>query len=455
MGNRTKVGADSRWASVARPDDSLRSPSRAVVVRSISQTRARWPLRPRDRSAASFKERNHFDGFGRTGSHRIQRAEHQGAESSVLDAANRAATGDAAEADAVSGVRRRARSAARVPIEFGLSASPSEREHARDLLKDAPRPRLGVILGSSWPSRIYFPKSIAAVIRGVCDRNNVNGDGPALFPVLLGGPDETALASEVMRELGGIDALNLAGKTSLRDLIAIFSECDAAFGPDSGPMHIAAAVGCPIVSLWGATSPKRSAPWGFDDFAIAGDIPCHPCYLRNCPVGRECMHRIAPETVIEALRRARSARGIGAKKKSLRPRRPAESRDESLAGKALDVAGWTFVIPESSRDQSPTFATNWSTDVMAALGGQTWRAISPLASRDNLEGSDRGPERRTEGHFRQATRCRARPGCAREGKVACQAFRACSADLRRPAPPRFWRARAFYSSARIVTPAMK
>jgi ADP-heptose:LPS heptosyltransferase len=191
-----------------------------------------------------------------------------------------------------------------VPIEFGLSASRAERERAQDLLKNAPSPRLGVILGSSWPSRIYFPKSIAAVIRGACDRNNVNGHGPALFPVLLGGPDETGLAAEVMRELVGIEALNLAGKTSLRDLIAIFPQCDAAFGPDSGPMHIAAAVGCPIVSLWGATSPKRSAPWGFDDFAIAGDIPCHPCYLRQCPVGRECMHRIAPETVIDALRRA-------------------------------------------------------------------------------------------------------------------------------------------------------
>ena len=190
------------------------------------------------------------------------------------------------------------------PIEFGLAASDAERDRARDLLKDAPRPILGVILGSSWPSRIYFPKSIAAVIRGVADRNSVNGDGPALFPVLLGGPEEIELASEVMRELGGLGALNLAGKTSIRDLIAIFPECEVAFGPDSGPMHIAAAVGCPVVSLWGATSPLRSAPWGFDQFAIAGEIPCHPCYLRKCPVGRECMHRIAPETVIDAIRRA-------------------------------------------------------------------------------------------------------------------------------------------------------
>jgi heptosyltransferase-1 len=191
------------------------------------------------------------------------------------------------------------------PIEFGLSASMAEQERARDFLKDASAPRLGVILGSSWPSRIYFPKSIAEVIRGVCAPDRLNGNGPALFPVLLGGADETALASEVMRGLGGVAALNLAGETSLRDLIAIFSQCDAAFGPDSGPMHIAAAVGCPVVSLWGATSPQRSAPWGFADYALTGDIPCHPCYLRTCPVGRECMHRIAPQAVVEAIGRAR------------------------------------------------------------------------------------------------------------------------------------------------------
>ncbi len=187
------------------------------------------------------------------------------------------------------------------PIEFGLSASPAERARAGDLLKDAPRPLLAVILGSSWPSRMYFPESIAAVIRGLAAGNN---GAPAMFPVLLGGPGEEQLGAEMTRILGGIATVNLAGRTSLRDLIAIFPQCEAAFGPDSGPMHIAAAVGCPIVSLWGATAAERSAPWGFAELAIRGEIPCHPCYLRECPIGRECMHRIPPETVIDAVRRA-------------------------------------------------------------------------------------------------------------------------------------------------------
>jgi heptosyltransferase-2 len=187
------------------------------------------------------------------------------------------------------------------PIEFGLEASEQERARARDLLRDAHKPLLGVILGSSWPSRIYFPKSIARVVTALAQPSN--GTAP-LFPVLLGSRDEIAIAAEVMRDIGELPALNLAGQTTLRDLIALFPECAAAFGPDSGPMHMAAAVGCPVVSLWGSTAAERSAPWGYADLAISGDIPCHPCYLRECPIGRECMWRIEPDAVVATVRRA-------------------------------------------------------------------------------------------------------------------------------------------------------
>jgi heptosyltransferase-1 len=191
------------------------------------------------------------------------------------------------------------------PVEFGLVASAAERARAAAMLEGAPRPLLAVILGSSWPSRIYFPDSIAAVIRELA----TSRDGsPALFPVLIGsGRGEVALAEQVTANLAGAPMLNLAGRTGLRDLVAIFAECAVAFGPDSGPMHIAAAAGCPVVSLWGATAPERSSPWGFADLALTGAIPCHPCYLRECPIGRECMRRIAPAEVAAALKRALAA----------------------------------------------------------------------------------------------------------------------------------------------------
>lgn len=194
------------------------------------------------------------------------------------------------------------------PIEFGLLASVQERERAQALLRGTPGPMLGVILGSSWPSRLYFPESIAQVILSLARPSNGTA---ALFPVLLGSPAEAPMAAEVIRLLGELPALNLAGQTTLRDLVAIFPQCAAAFGPDSGPMHIAAAVGCPVVSLWGSTAAQRSAPWGCTDFAISSDIRCHPCYLRDCPIGRECMRRIEPERVAATIRRAISAYPAG------------------------------------------------------------------------------------------------------------------------------------------------
>jgi ADP-heptose:LPS heptosyltransferase len=199
-------------------------------------------------------------------------------------------------------------------INFGLEPSAEAQRRARAIIGAAPRPLLGVILGSSWPSRGYFAESIAAVIRELA----LPSEGAVeLFAILIGGPEEADLAAAVMRELGATAALNLAGKTSLSELPGLFAECAAAFGPDSGPMHIAAAAGCPIVSLWGATAPERSAPWGFAELALRGEIPCSPCYLRRCPVGRECMHRISPTSVATMVRRAlqiTGERGLAARR---------------------------------------------------------------------------------------------------------------------------------------------
>ena len=184
-------------------------------------------------------------------------------------------------------------------VSFGLDPSAEARRRVAAILGDVPRPRLGVILGSSWPSRIYPPAAIATVIRTLADP----AEG-GFFPILIGGPDDNQLAAAVMEALHDRRLSNLVGRTGLNDLPAVFSACDVAFGPDCGPMHIAAAVGCPIVSLWGATAAARSAPWGFADCAITGAIPCTPCYLRKCPIGNECMRRITPASVVEAIKRA-------------------------------------------------------------------------------------------------------------------------------------------------------
>jgi ADP-heptose:LPS heptosyltransferase len=75
-------------------------------------------------------------------------------------------------------------------------------------------------------------------------------------------------------------------------------------------MHIAAAVGTPVVSLWGATSSLRTGPYGFSDLAVQGKAPCAPCYLKRCPIGRLCMQSIRVEQVMEKAERALSRGAI-------------------------------------------------------------------------------------------------------------------------------------------------
>jgi heptosyltransferase-2 len=69
-------------------------------------------------------------------------------------------------------------------------------------------------------------------------------------------------------------------------------------------MHIAAAVGTPVVSLWGSTSPRRSAPFASEDLALVGQVACQACYLRRCPVGRLCMQQIAVDEVVRTIEAA-------------------------------------------------------------------------------------------------------------------------------------------------------
>lgn len=175
-------------------------------------------------------------------------------------------------------------------IDFGLRPSATEMARAAELLDGTGDRIAAVFLGSTWPSRQWFAPATAQLCQGLRERG--------LAPVLVGAPGEVAFAREVAAAAGG-SLMDLTGKTSLRDVIAILSRAAVAVGPDSGPMHIAAAVGTPVVSLWGATSPARSAPFGSEELVIVGEAPCVPCYRKRCPIGRLCMESITPAIVLE------------------------------------------------------------------------------------------------------------------------------------------------------------
>ena len=200
-------------------------------------------------------------------------------------------------------------------VQFDLRLRPEEETQVEALLAHTPRPFVTFFLGSRWPSRFWFPQATARVAQTLMQHYGMG-------VVLIGSPSEVPFAQAVSAALETSSAIssdidsaiqsqrpitNLTGQTRLRDLIGIFSRCRLAFGPDSGPMHIAAATGTPVISLWGATSPIRSAPWGSEHLTLCGPAACSPCYTRRCRIGRVCMQRITPEQVLSTMEQVFSA----------------------------------------------------------------------------------------------------------------------------------------------------
>ena len=144
--------------------------------------------------------------------------------------------------------------------------------------------------GARWESKRWFPFQIAQCAESIHSRYQ-------LGIVLLGGKEDQNLAGEALGQ-ARVPIANLVGRTSLREALGIIAKAKFAVGPDTGLMHIAAAVQTPVISLWGATSPQRTGPYGFDDLVVQGRAQCVPCYRRGCPIGRICMQSIGIEEIM-------------------------------------------------------------------------------------------------------------------------------------------------------------
>jgi heptosyltransferase-2 len=121
---------------------------------------------------------------------------------------------------------------------------------------------------------------------------------------IFGSSEEQELGAGIAAEIGGAEVRCLAGATSLRELCAALKSCDALLTNDSGPMHLAAAVGTPVVALFGSTSAALTGPgWPGDSRhrILESRPPCSPCFLRQCPIDFRCMMQISVEQVVQAL----------------------------------------------------------------------------------------------------------------------------------------------------------
>ena len=101
----------------------------------------------------------------------------------------------------------------------------------------------------------------------------------------------------------GPEVVNLAGQTSLVEMGGWFSRMNLAIVNDSGPLHLATALGIPVVTMFGPTDPRRTGPYGQGHRVITTDVACRPCFARVCRLSRvECMEGITVGQVVEAAR---------------------------------------------------------------------------------------------------------------------------------------------------------
>ena len=150
--------------------------------------------------------------------------------------------------------------------------------------------RIAVAAGASYGSaKCWPPKRFAAAI------NQLVRQRPAEV-LLFGTPGEANVSTAIETELEH-RALDLTGKTGIAELPALLSRCTVFLGNDSGAMHVAAAVGLPVIAVFGPTDPGGTSPVTPRCTIVQEKPYCSPCFLRRCPTDHRCMTAIAPERV--------------------------------------------------------------------------------------------------------------------------------------------------------------
>ena len=166
----------------------------------------------------------------------------------------------------------------------------------------AGHPRIAIIPRSRWPTKNWAVANFIAAARAVREKTS------ATF-FLVGAPEDRVAGGEIAQALG-VAAVDLCGKTSLVELGSLLQEMDLVLTVDTGPMHLAAALGRPVLALFGPTNPRRTGPYGPRHRVLtAADLACRPCYEDICRNGKpDCMAGITPEcvaaTALEMLRKA-------------------------------------------------------------------------------------------------------------------------------------------------------
>lgn len=188
-----------------------------------------------------------------------------------------------------------------LPVLFNLPVRPKAAESmaavldAHGIARGRPYALMGP--GTRWETKRWPAAGFAEVARRI--RSELG------LPVVLIGMEDEAQVAEEVQQAAGDGVVNLAGRTKLPELIALVSGAALCLMHDSGPMHLATALGRPMVAIYGPTSPRRTGPYHRPEAIARLDLPCSPCYIKrvaDCPYDHRCMRDLSPDTLMDRLR---------------------------------------------------------------------------------------------------------------------------------------------------------
>ncbi|HTI49753.1 MAG TPA: glycosyltransferase family 9 protein [Planctomycetaceae bacterium] len=188
--------------------------------------------------------------------------------------------------------------AASLPSDSGLFIPAKARAWARETLQSLPRPILAIHAGAGWETKRWPAEKFAEVA------GRFSGS-----VVAVGSRGEAALAARIVAKGAGSgrSALDLAGATNLSQLAAVLENVDVMLSNDSGPLHLAAAAGTPVVGIFTCTSPVISGPSGSGHELVTTTVPCAASYCKRCPqrapAHMACLQEVSVERVAQAVER--------------------------------------------------------------------------------------------------------------------------------------------------------
>lgn len=178
-------------------------------------------------------------------------------------------------------------------VEFPIHVDIEARDSIHNMLGSHDK-YVVVAPSTRWQSKQWPPEYFASLI------SKIN-----LPVVLTGGPSDRGTAEEIMAESPG-NIIDLCGKTGIKELVALIADANAVVSNDSGPMHIAAALKRPVISMFGPTDYEKTGPYGWQHNknlnVIRASVPCSPCFKKQCSEP-DCMRKISVEMVYDTLKK--------------------------------------------------------------------------------------------------------------------------------------------------------